>query len=344
MDYLEMDDIIYSIQKFGGASTYWRELSIHLKNFVPGTIKHSNSSKYTRLYSPKSSASLFHSSHFRVSSSPAIKNITTIHDLTYEKGLAGGLGKLLNLYERRKSIKFADSIICISESTRNDLYQVYGDIVKSKPVHVIYHGCSERSEIHSIKSVSIFNNPATKHLQLQSGEFFMFVGGRSGYKNFDLLLNTFNSGGFRERGLKVICTGHHFNKNEISVIRKLGLENSMFDIGVVDSYGLGELYRASRGLIYPSTYEGFGLPPLEAMAAGCPVICANSSSLPEVVGDAGILIDPKSSAELARSMHLLLIEDTRRRYISTGLERAKRFDWRETARRHADVYQQLVPF
>ena len=125
MSYLELDDIIFNIQKFGGASTYWRELTSRLSEFVPGEIVHSTGKKMMRFYSPRSSAKVFHSSHFRISSSRSVTNVTTIHDLIYEKGFGGGRGKFLNLYERRKSVEMADAIICISESTRQDLYKYY---------------------------------------------------------------------------------------------------------------------------------------------------------------------------------------------------------------------------
>lgn len=343
MPYLELDDIVYSIQKFGGASTYWTELTSHLSEFVPGLITHRTGNKFARLYSPKSSAQVFHSSHFRVSSSPIVKNVTTIHDLIYEKGLGGGRGKLINLYERKKSVMRADAIICISESTRRDLYECYGDVIGSKPVHVIYHGCT-RLPARSANQVSAFNLSAYSRLSLSSGQFFMFVGGRSGYKNFELVLNAFVLGNFAKQGFRLICTGASFSDDERGLIEKLKLSESVVSMGFVDATTLGELYGVSRALVYPSAYEGFGLPPLEAMAAGCPVICANASSLPEVVGESGILIDPRSTEQLADAMDSVLLDDARAHFIQAGIARAKQFDWRETARAHASVYESLAAF
>jgi glycosyltransferase involved in cell wall biosynthesis len=343
--YLELDDIIYSLQKFGGASTYWRELTSRLDRVIPASIVRSTAPKIMRLYSPRSAARIFHSSHFRVSSSRGVKNVTTIHDLIYEKGLGGGRAKIINIYERRKSVERADAIICISESTRRDLYEYYGKLVESKPVHVIYHGCTQLP----IRSIAItaeskLNLLGHLKLNLSSGNFFMFVGGRSGYKNFKLLLNAFKGGNFASLGYSLICTGAQFSDDEQKLINDLELSKSVFSIGFIDSNTLRELYEVARALVYPSSYEGFGLPPLEAMSAGCPVICSKSSSLPEVVGEAGILIDTDSVDQLVKAMNTVLLDSSRLNYIHAGIERAKNFDWMETARKHALVYKSLVAF
>lgn len=343
MPYLELDDLIFEIQKFGGASTYWRELTSRLREFIPGEIIRNKSYKISRLYSPRSSAKVFHSSHFRVSSSPSIKNVTTIHDLIYEKGLVGGRGKLINLYERKKSVVHADAIICISESTRQDFYEYYGGLIGIKPVYVIHHGCT-RLPAGSVDPLSAFDNQVYSDLDLKSGQFFMFVGGRSGYKNFELLLKAFVIGSFQKQGFRIICTGVCFSDYERELIGNLKLSEAVISIGLVDAIALGKLYGVARALVYPSAYEGFGLPALEAMAAGCPVICADSSSLPEVVGKSGILINPHSPEQLADAMSSVLVDETRSHFSHAGIERAKLFDWRESARAHAKVYESLVPF
>lgn len=343
MKYLELDDIIFNIQRFGGASTYWSEVTSRLSEFVPSPIAHVTGGRFTRLYSPRSEAKVFHSSHFRISKSSSVKNVTTIHDLIYEKGLVGGLGRILNLYERRKSVAHADAIICISESTRRDLYECYGDLIGSKPVHVIHHGCT-RLPIRLPGEVSSLSRGEYTGLSLASGLFFMFVGGRAGYKNFELLLNSFAAGDFPERGFRIICTGSAFNDSERAIIDRLRLSESVLSIGFVDSVTLGELYGVARALVYPSAYEGFGLPALEAMAAGCPVICANASSLPEVVGESGILIDPNSTEQLLDAMNSVLSEDERLHYSQAGIVRAALFDWRECAQAHSKVYESLAAF
>jgi glycosyltransferase involved in cell wall biosynthesis len=341
MSYLEMDDIIYQIQKFGGASTYWNEISKELVNIIPGDIAHTSSSKYARFFSPKSNAKIFHSSHFRVSSSKGVMNVTTIHDLIYEKRLCNGLGKVLNLYERRRSVKQADAIICISESTRSDLYDYYGDFLKSTPVYVIHHGCSRfirvNDEILTISDDS--TNPGIK-----LGKFYLFVGGRSGYKNFHFLLKSFFMGNFKGQDMSLVCTGVKFNENEKKLIASMNLVKHVVDIGIVSNEQMAQLYREARALVYPSTYEGFGLPPLEAMAAGCPVICCRASSIPEIVGNGGVIIEPYAEDELIAAMNLTLNPIERDRLIQSGYKRSALFDWQKTALEHSNVYKSLVSF
>ena len=122
----------------------------------------------------------------------------------------------------------------------------------------------------------------------------------------------------------------------------LGLEREVIFAGYVDEDELPAWYNAADLFVYPSLYEGFGLPPLEAMACGCPVITSNTSSLPEVVGDAGIMVDPHDVDALADAMERVLTdeslrEDMRRR----GLERAKRFSWQRSAREMWDIYEEV---
>ena len=213
MNYLEYDDVIYSIQKFGGATTYWNELTSRVSEFVPGIIKHSVGAKISRLFSPRSSAKVFHSSHFRIATGKDVKNVTTIYDLIYEKSLAGGRGKLLNLYERKRAVTKADAIICISESTRSDMYEYYGSLIGEKPVYVIHLGCSN-GLLNSDEKKSKYVETNLIDSRIRSGNFFIFVGGRAAYKNFDLFLRAFSRGKFGPSGFFIVCTGAAFSESE----------------------------------------------------------------------------------------------------------------------------------
>lgn len=341
--YLELDDIIYRIQKFGGASTYWSELSKWLPEFINAGILHTSSSKLMRLHSPPSRGRIFHSSHFRISSSPLVKNVVTIHDLIYEKNILRGPSRILNLYQRREAIRRADAIICISYSTKRDMYEFYGNLLDSIPVYVIHHGCSPLPAVDDEDTRLLAQLHSLDQLSLTTGRFYLFVGGRSGYKNFELALRAFSAGRFGENDFKLICTGAPFNRHETELIHSLRLSDSVISLGIVDSCMLGTLYHYARALVYPSAYEGFGLPVLEAMHAGCPVICTNSSSLPEVVGSCGVLIAPDSIEELSLAMTSVLSSESRLQLIQAGIIRARQFCWRASAQAHSEVYNALVP-
>ena len=117
----------------------------------------------------------------------------------------------------------------------------------------------------------------------------------------------------------------------------------MRHLGHVPHDQLPGLYRAASGLIFPSLYEGFGLPPLEAMACGCPVAAADAGSLPEIVGDAGVLFDPRDPEAMATAMRTLWeSREDRERLSRAGLERSRRFSWSAAARRHREIYARAL--
>lgn len=339
---VELDGIIYSLQRFGGASRYWRELASRLPAELPTrTIQETSVGRLARFRSPTSKAKIFHSSHFRISSTKGPLNVATIYDLIYERKLARGLGAYLNLYERRRAVSKADVIICISESTRQDMLEFYGDVVRNKPIHTIPLGCYsvEMSSFAAFDAPHFLGDIGAKFIG-----FFLFVGGRGAYKNFDLLLKSFVNGKFLQEGFAVVCTGAAFSLEEIARLDDLGLSQCVFSAGIVGDLALQAMYKSAVALVYPSAYEGFGLPPLEAMAAGCPVICANISSLPEVVGDGGLLVEPDSVENLAHAMLSLLSEDVRRHFVQNGLARSRQFSWHRTTLLHARVYDSLGVF
>ncbi|MGC9082856.1 MAG: glycosyltransferase family 4 protein, partial [Anaerolineae bacterium] len=126
-------------------------------------------------------------------------------------------------------------------------------------------------------------------------------------------------------------------------LRELGLEDRVRFTGYVPDEDLPALYSAADLFAFPSLYEGFGLPVLEAMACGVPVVCSNTSSLPEVVGEAGIMVEPHNVHALARAMGRVLTDEALRASLrARGLERAQRFTWEEAAKRTVEVYRQVL--
>ncbi|MFM0204984.1 glycosyltransferase family 1 protein [Paraburkholderia fungorum] len=330
---IDFDNIIFNIQRFGGASTYWRELTTRVSGSLPGQVSFSTGSVRSRLLRPKSSARVFHSSHFRITRSKQTKNVVTIHDLIYEKRLTGGIGAAVNLFERHRAVANADAIICISESTKRDLLEHYGRHATGKPIFVIHHGCDNFSREGAADALGQRSVGRSER-----SAYFIYVGGRTGYKNFDVALGAFASGGFSADGIELICTGSPFSAPELAKIQGLGIEKSVKAIGTVAPVELGRLYCGALALLYPSSYEGFGLPPLEAMASGCPVICSASSSLPEVVGDAGLLAEAGSVDSFEDAMKRFTDSSVRANYIERGYARAAMFTWDVSANKHMYVY------
>jgi glycosyltransferase involved in cell wall biosynthesis len=229
---------------------------------------------------------------------------------------------------KRKAIEAAHSIICISENTRNDLLERYPHVEGRVSVT---HLASELNE-------SLAHGPEF----VPSRPYFLYVGARAGYKNFSTLLVAFGKLAGARRDLALCVVGTPFTAAERRDVTETKLSGRVEHYGQVSDAQLAKLYRHSIALVYPSLYEGFGLPLLEAMACGTAVVASNRSSLPEVLGGAGLLFDPATD-DLADVL-LSLIDDPakRERLVTLGWERARDFSWDRTAEQTLDVYRSVV--
>jgi glycosyltransferase involved in cell wall biosynthesis len=228
--------------------------------------------------------------------------------------------------EKRKAIMAAQAVICISENTRNDLLERYPVDERKVKVTPLAAGI-DASQAHGPEPVP--DRP-----------YFLYVGMRYGYKNFDGLLTAFASVHRGRPGTSLCVVGAPFSQSEMRTIVELGLTNAVEFYGYVSDPHLAKLYHYSLAFVYPSLYEGFGIPPLEAMACGAPVVASNRSSLPEVVGDAGLLFDPEKTSDLTDI--LLLLNDSlsqREQLIAKGRQRAKVFSWEKTVAQTMEVYR-----
>lgn len=231
--------------------------------------------------------------------------------------------------EKRKAIPAAQAVICISESTKRDLlerYQLPEEKVTVTPL------AAEIDISLSFGPEPVPNQP-----------YLLYVGGRIGYKNFDGFLAAFANVVSVRPEIALCVVGGPFNELEKKLVADLKLEKSIKLYPYPSDTHLAKLYRCSLAFVYPSKYEGFGIPPLEAMACGTPVVACNTSSLPEVVGDAGILVNPQSQDALVES--LLFLADNpaeRERLITKGHRRAKIFSWDKTVAQTLEVYRSVA--
>lgn len=238
-----------------------------------------------------------------------------------------------------RTLKNADKIIAISQSTKNDLIK-HLNIPKEK-IRVIYLATNEnykllsKEEIDKIRVKYKINHP-----------FILYVGTLEPRKNIVRLIEAFykarNNGGINH---KLVLTGRKGwkYKNIFNKIDELNLNKDVIFTGYIPDEDLPALYNAADLFVYPSIYEGFGLPPLEAMACGTPVITSNVSSLPEVVGDAGIMVDPYNMDELSNKITEVLSNNKLKEELSQkGLERAKLFSWEKCARETLEVFEEVI--
>ncbi len=271
-----------------------------------------------------------------------IKKILTIHDLipllfpkTYSRDTSFLWNSSLKLIKNR-----IDHVIAVSQKTKDDCIK-YFDIPDEK-VTIIPNAVNARYK--PIKNIEEVKNNLKMSYKL-TDPFILFTGRIEARKNVPVLIKALYK--LKKMGLKhklVVVGGRGWKYEEtIGEIERLNLQESVIFPGYVPDEDLVKLYNAADLFVYPSLYEGFGLPPLEAMACGTPVITSNTSSLPEVVGNAGIMVNPKDVNGLAESMHRVLTDNVLKEDLSKkSLERSKKFSWEKSANETWKVYESIL--
>lgn len=234
----------------------------------------------------------------------------------------------------------ADCIIAISEHTKKDLI----DHLNAPDDKIVVTPLAARREFHPRPETEV-RAYVSKHWGLDT-PYLLSVGTLEPRKNIRCLINAFCSlpEEISDNYQLAIAGGKGWLSSDIhqSVV-EMGAESKVRFLGYVPEPDLPWLYCGATCFVYPSLYEGFGLPPLEAMASGIPVITSNTSSLPEVVGDAGLLVDPRSQEGLRSAIiKVLSAADLRREMSENGLKRAARFSWEKTALETLKVYERVL--
>ena len=268
----------------------------------------------------------YYTQRFSVKKAP---RVTTVHDMIYELYNNGLPEEKEIIALKKRAILEADAIIAVSENTKKDLLNFYPEVKNN--IHVVYHGVRAPQVEQSTFSDS-------------KRPFILFVGNRGWYKNFDELLQVYTETKEIFSGYDLLCFGGEKQTDpEAQLINKAGLgKNIHFVKG--DDVRLWTLYRDASVLVYNSRYEGFGMPVLEAMSAGCPVIASASSSLPEVCGEAALLVQPGNKQQLATAIQKVLSDKIFVQHlIDAGKSRASAFTWQKCAENTFKVYKALAP-
>jgi len=285
-------------------------------------------------------ADILHPTYYTLLSSTCLSKhrlpvVLTVYDLIHERfsAILDPRGEMAAT--KRRAIFRADAIICPSQSAKRDLMEIYGipeanitviPLASGLPMQRLYHPDAAPGD-----SVAALDRP-----------YFLYVGSRAPYKNFDRAVQALRLVVARRPDVLLLAVGSPFGARERRRIRQSAMEHHVHACGPVDDDRLAHLYRNSVALVYPSLYEGFGIPPLEAMACGTAVVCSNVASLPEVVGDAAMVFDPYDTEFLAALMlELLDSPTTRSALIERGYRQAARFHWNRTARQTYEIYQSV---
>ncbi len=351
------DHQIFSIQKYGGVSRYFFELINHLpKNewdlsllfsnneYIKenGLISHhqffpnqkiigkasmicaiNNVSTVSKLI--QGEFDVFHQTHFHTYSFPFLKNkplVTTFHDMNFSRF------NHPDLKIQKKSVAKADKIIAVSKNTKNELINLWN--IPEERIEVVYHGVDIPLNINKVGN-RLINEP-----------YILYVGLRVEFKNFRRFASAYSLVKEKHPYLKLICTGSPFTNEEKKFLNDLKILEDTISINATEEI-MSNLYTFAELFVYPSLYEGFGMPILEAMSYGCPTLISNASCFPEIAGNASFYFDPYDVDSIISSMLELLDDNTKRKSKSSiGYALCKKFTWERSAQGHRSVYKSLL--
>ncbi len=360
------DYSIFFHQKYGGISRYFLKLhdelnknninskiiapinnNIFLKNhqldyahgiylkdyprFTRKILKNFNylfSSIYAKIKKPDIIHKTFYEKNFNEDKN--IKKVITVYDLAHEI-YHNEYNKPSNHRPKKNSLENVDRIICPSNKTKNDLIDFYG--IPSSKIEVIYMGTNKFFENDNEQIVKSLTKP-----------FILYVGDRKRYKNFLNLLKAFAlSSKLQNDFCLVCCGGGQFSKEELDIINKYKINRSQILQFDVNDDDLFHLYKNAQIFVFPSKYEGLGMPPLEAMSLGCPVVSSNHEAILEAVGDAACLFNPNEPEDIKFNIENVIyssekINDLKNR----GFERSKLFTWTKCAKETLNIYKEIL--
>ena len=359
-----LDNIVFSLQKQGGISVFWyeflnrimqdpdfnckfidtpndnifrKQLDIPLPNIlnnrlniIPVTVQ--------RYINPTiNEKGIFHSSYYRVGKGLQVCNVTTVHDFTYEYYFKG-LPKLVHHVQKKNAILNSKKIICVSNNTKTDLLRFYPNL-KEQQIAVIYNGVSD-DYFPLLDKNSAFMDAAFGR---DFKEYVLFVGKREdAYKNFDMVVDACKL----TKSKLLIVGGGHLSRSEVAMLDvQLGLHQYK-QIAGVTNVQLNEIYNNASFLVYPSLYEGFGISILEAQKSGCPVICSNTSSIPEIAGKGACLLEKISALKIADILLQNKSRNITKSIVDEGYLNSQLYSWdkcyQETKQVYLDMYTEFI--
>lgn len=355
------DNQIFDLQRFGGISRYFCEiiqrlhldydiavrysLNYYIANWslgkhripLPRFIfkyyrKHLllKNRELTKQLLQTSHAYLFHPTYYDPSFLEHIGEhpyVVTVHDMIHERLSNQFPDAEETINNKREVITRANRIIAISENTKKDIIELLH--IHPDKIDVIYHGTSMKS----------FSGKHT--LQLPE-KYLLFVGDRTAYKNFNRFLHSFATLCAEDEELFLVCTGNKFNKSEKDLLSTLNIENKVIQIKASDKR-LCELYSRAELFVFPSLYEGFGIPILEAYACCCPVALSNNSCFPEIAGEAGVYFDPYSEQSIIEAIKEVIYNKERKmELIRLGEDRLRLYSWEKAAAQTEESYKKVL--
>ena len=367
-----VDGIIYQLQSHGGISRIFSEIlprmcdmdeSLRIKLFTMGKVRkalpaHTRISHHSipqverylrprrvwksiapqardlvkRVWIGHGDVQIWHSTYYTLPVEWNGLQVVTVADMIYER-----FADLFNTPEdvrlkeqKHRCVQRADAVICISKATAQDVQRFYG--IDTDRIHVVYLGYSE-----------VFRQIKHRDGGLQIPEkqpFLLFVGARYHYKNFNKLIRAYSVWSHR-KDVALVVVGRPWSDDEGQCLRKLGIQDSVQLFTNICDEELRQFYNQATAFVYPSLYEGFGIPLLESMACGCPVIASRIPSTIEVAGNFPIYFEPTEEDALLNAFDVALSEGRNSQRVSVGFKRIKFYSWDKTATQTMEVYRTI---
>jgi len=286
---------------------------------------------------------LFHAPHYVLPPLVRCRSVVTIHDcihLMFPQYLPNRMAFTYARASISMAAARATRVLTVSESSKRDILR-FVDVSPDK-IDVIYNAYDERFGVEPLEEDVV---RVRERYQLHD-EFVLYAGNVKPHKNLERLIDAFHL--VRRRGLdhlKLVLIGDEISKYTAlrRAVHRHQLHKYVRFLGYLPEETLAVMYRLAGVFVFPSLYEGFGLPPLEAMASGTPVVTSNVSSLPEVAGDAALLVDPYDADAIADGIYRVLTDENLRRTLRRlGLARANQFSWESSIRRVREIYGQVA--
>lgn len=362
------DHQIFSLQEFGGISRYFYEIVVNLEKRgidISLPMKYSNnyylmnsfSEKYSYFLKDKKFAAknktiflfnsiiskgvvkkkdfdIFHPTYYYPNFLDNIGRkpfVLTVFDMIHERYPEYLANRKLVDWKKILSQK-ATKIIAISENTKKDIMHFYG--IEEEKIEVIYLG----------NSLNVHTNNVLKDLAMKiPSKYILFVGSRGGYKNFAFFVKSISPIIHDNDDLFLVCAGGgNFSNIERVLFCELGINNKIIHFSV-DDQGLVQLYKNAILFVFPSLYEGFGIPILESLACGCPLILSDTSSFPEVAGNSAIYFNPQEEGSIKNAVEKVIYNKSLRNdMILKGYNQVKKFSWEKATNETVDLYRSVL--
>lgn len=284
-------------------------------------------------------APVFHSTYYTLPFDPGMKSVVTVHDFIHERYSGAMRHGHMRPIQKLEVLRRADRVVAVSEQTKADAMRYAG--IPPERICTIYHGPTypPLPTEQVPERVSAFK----KKYGLSRG-YWLYVGRRELYKNFDMLLNAWAGSPHLHRANDLVAIGAAANleSRQFAHLVEHGLEERIHILDDCPEDDLWAAYAGALGLVYPSLCEGFGIPLLEAMAIGCPIVVSDIPVFREVAHGAAQFFDPHSKGHLIQAMTQIMDVAIRSSLIEKGKARVRRFSWDESARRLAEVYREVA--